>query len=298
MKTKSAILLIAYDRPDHFSKVLNALREESVSSFYCFVDHPVTSNEKLNIRNKDVIRLAEAVNWANVKLIIRKENMGLARNLTDAVSTVLNNHDSVIVLEDDCVPRRGFISYMNYMIEAYGTDRRVRSICGYLLPVLHHKIFQSHIFLTRFCPWGWATWADRWKDFILPLGNALAALPSFAAKIESVGEDVKDYCSDEYFLDPKAEIWSLSWIITHLRDASLCIYPSCSLINNIGFDGSGVHSSVTSAFDLATLSESDDLRNSNWQHLSPYCDVVLNQDALDYMNKFSTHSMRLRMRNK
>ena len=46
------------------------------------------------------------------------------------------------------------------------------------------------------------------------------------------------------------DIWSLNWILQQYINNMSVIYPKISLIENIGFDGTGVHSTITHAFDL------------------------------------------------
>ena len=51
------------------------------------------------------------------------------------------------------------------------------------------------------------------------------------------------------FLDSN-EIWSINWSLLNYITNTFSVFPSRSLISNIGFDGSGVHCSNTNEFDL------------------------------------------------
>ena len=59
---------------------------------------------------------------------------------------------------------------------------------------------------------------------------------------------MKSYCENSEIINGKQDIWSLSWTLTHYLDNSLILYPSHSYVENIGFDGTGVHCSTTNAF--------------------------------------------------
>jgi hypothetical protein len=61
-------------------------------------------------------------------------------------------------------------------------------------------------------------------------------------------QDLKSYCADEDILNGNSEIWSLNWILAHYLTHTYSLFPSHSLIENIGFDGTGVHSEATEVF--------------------------------------------------
>ena len=44
--------------------------------------------------------------------------------------------------------------------------------------------------------------------------------------------------------------WAVFWALSVIERKGICIYPYCSLIKNIGMDGTGVHCGTTSAFDV------------------------------------------------
>ena len=44
-------------------------------------------------------------------------------------------------------------------------------------------------------------------------------------------------------------MWSPSWILEHYVTGTFCVYPCDSLIENIGFDGTGKNCRPTSAFE-------------------------------------------------
>jgi hypothetical protein len=293
MSLNIAYLVLGYNRPDHLERVLVALKQQPISQLYCYIDKPADGDSKLLDANKRVIELVRAIDWCSVKCVLRDKNWGLAKNLTAGVTDVLSRHDAIVVLEDDCVPQPGFTHYMHTMLTRFRDDRSVRSVCGYTFPCVEGMSCEPAYIMSRFCPWGWATWRDRWRDFVLPLDGALEKLTKISAPLGSVGADVKRYCEDPYFKNAKADIWSLSWIVAHAVDGSACVYPASSLVENIGFDGTGVHSGPTDAFNIKSAISSA-WRSVDWDRVNVRADSVVQEQVLEYLEIHSSHAMKLR----
>ena len=243
----SHIIVAAYNRPEHTAQVLDGLKENKAREFTVFIDK--ARNEEDSLAQKKIESSLSRIDWADVKVVWRSKSLGLAGSISSAITEVLESYNSIIVLEDDCVPEKGFIDYSRCLLKAYRHEKKVRSVCGYLYPEAPTPSGESHFFARRFCPWGWATWRDRWCDFSLDLATMVNKVQSFGGDLSALGEDVVGFCSESEFLSSRADIWSLSWILTHALDNSYVAYPNQSLIRNIGFDGSGVHSVETTAFD-------------------------------------------------
>ena len=80
--------------------------------------------------------------------------------------------------------------------------------------------------------------------------------------------DLKSYCKNSDIINGKQDIWSLSWTLTHYLDNSLILYPSRSLIENIGFDGSGVHCVTTDIFKTKGKKKKSDFSTKNYFQLT------------------------------
>lgn len=71
--------------------------------------------------------------FANVSLIVRKENYGLARNVIEGVTEIVNRYGRVIVLEDDLVTNRYFLRFMNDGLDRYEKEKQVTGVTGFSL---------------------------------------------------------------------------------------------------------------------------------------------------------------------
>src|SRR3546814_16835656 len=69
---------------------------------------------------------------------------------------MLEQHEAVIVIEDDLLLSPYFLKYMNDALYHYRDDQRVASIHGYSLPP--DRPLPETYFLKGADCWGWATW--------------------------------------------------------------------------------------------------------------------------------------------
>ena len=244
MKIGTAVLV--YNRPKHFKKVLQAIITEKVNEVSVYMDGP----ENLIVKKNQVIIINLINNLKKkikIKLIHQNKNYGLAHSVLNAVKTELKNNDAIILIEDDCVPQKGFFKYMNMSLKKYKNEKKIKSICSYNnLNVADKK---KTFFLKRFNPWGWATWKDRWIKFNPDIKFAIDKLQAFG-KMNKLPLDLKTYCKNKSILEGKQDIWSLSWTLFHYFDDTLVLYPPSSLIKNIGFDGTGIHCTKTNVFNI------------------------------------------------
>ncbi|NVJ64223.1 MAG: glycosyltransferase [Flavobacteriaceae bacterium] len=241
-------ILFTYNRPDHTKKVLEGLRSEGFNKFKVYIDG--AKNAKDLAERQVILAMLQDIDWAAVSIVNREESFGLAKSIVTGVTEALTRSEAVIVLEDDCVPLPGFKVYMETTLAYYAGNSKVTSICGYRYPSLNIDQLESAVFtLERFCPWGWATWKESWDLFIPSLTDLVYKVQKTGKDIDRLGQDMKRYCSDPRFLNMQMDIWSLNWILSQYLYNSKIIYPKNSLINNIGFDGSGVHSEVTTDFE-------------------------------------------------
>ena len=240
---KVGIALLAYNRPNHLKKVLDAIVKQKIKSINIYIDGP--ANKKISINQKKIFKLLRIYQLKiKINLYTQPKNNGLVFSVTNAITSELKNNDAMILLEDDCVPLEGFFQYMFSALKKYRYSKDIRSICSYNnLKIKSNKAF----FLKRFNPWGWATWKDRWKKYNFETKSTVEQIKN-SGTIDNLPLDLKSYCQNSQIINGKHDIWSLSWTLIHYLDSSLVLYPSRSLIENIGFDGSGIHFTKTNIF--------------------------------------------------
>lgn len=236
------ILLFVYNRPEHTRRVIESLKanaEAADSELFIYADQ---ARSKTDIQQvSEVRRLIRSTDgFKQVTVIEREKNWGLARNVIDGVTTQVNAHGRVIVLEDDLVVAPHFLRFMNDALEMYKNEEKVGHIqaCDFTKdPSL------PDTFLIRWTgSWGWATWERAWKHFN-PDGKELLSRLE-----ERHLTRYFDFNGNYPFtrmlrrqIAGKNNSWAIRWNASLFLDGILSLNVGKSLVQNTGFDGSGTN---------------------------------------------------------
>lgn len=244
------IALFAYNRPAHLRQTIDALLKNELASesdLVVFSDAPKNSDARENV---DEVRnyLHEIEGFKSVRIIERRENIGLAGSIIDGVQMLCHEYGKVIVLEDDMETSPGFLRFMNDALTLYEQSERVISIHGYVYPV--EGPLPETFFLKGADCWGWATWARGWEIFEKD-GRALLREIE-ARKLEKRFDFNGAYGYTRMLREQvagKNSSWAVRWYASAFLKDKLTLYPGRSLVRNIGNDDSGTHSVSTDIFD-------------------------------------------------
>ncbi len=138
---------------------------------------------------------------------------------------------------------------MNEALEVYKKIDKAYSITGYNLPPSSLKIpinYKNDVYFNpRPMSWSWATWKDRWDKVdreVCDYDNFLKNKKAQKEFNKAGGNDLTDMLIRQ--MDGKIDSWYIIWCFTHYRNSALCVYPTKSMILNIGHDASGVHCGI------------------------------------------------------
>ncbi|ETK02929.1 hypothetical protein N425_01640, partial [Tannerella sp. oral taxon BU063 isolate Cell 2] len=134
MMRLAPIVLFTYNRPVHTRQTIDALLKNeyaSESDLIIFSDAPKNCVAEDGVRQTRAY-LREITGFRSIKLIERAENMGLAANIIDGVTQVVNEYGRIIVLEDDLLTSPFFLKYMNEALSMYEDANEVISVHGYI----------------------------------------------------------------------------------------------------------------------------------------------------------------------
>lgn len=178
-------------------------------------------------------------------IIERPANWGLRRNVISGVQQVAEAHGSVIVVEDDIVTESGFLEYMNLALEFYKAFTTVGAISGYVPEYVSRRAgvaANQTFFHYRASSWGWATWWDRWKAVDWEPADWRRYLEEAAsvALFMRGGVDMPQMLCKS--MAGANQSWMARWYFHCFLHGMVTLYPGRSLVDNIGFDGSGTHS--------------------------------------------------------
>lgn len=238
----SPIALFIYNRLAHTKATVTALQacpQAVESDLFIFCDGPklnASTNELNDINN--LITFAKSITgFKSVQITQQQSNLGLTKSILQGITTVLEKHQSVIVLEDDIVVGKDFLNYMNASLEKYENETSVAGISGYSFPI---NETQSYFTRTGSC-WGWATYKHVWDHFISTRQNLnLNAIDANELNLFNVFGTL--YTS--MFLQTKQGIvqsWAVEFYLYYFSKKQYFLMPGINLIENVGFDGTGTH---------------------------------------------------------
>lgn len=259
MISYAPIVLFTYNRPWHTKQVLDALalnEEAKNSTLYVFCDGPKQNESDENLFKIKEVRelISSEKRFKEVIVKFQKGNKGLASSIIDGVSEIVKIHEKVIVLEDDIVTSCGFLKFMNDALIFYQDNERVMHVSGFMFPN-KEQLPETFFFNVPLC-WGWGTWKRAWDHFeddSLKLWKQLKSEKLFN-ELDKFGED---YLSEQlaHNISGRIQTWFIKWHAAILLKNGYTLYPSKSLVDNIGFDNTGVHNEETTLFKNLSLSD-------------------------------------------
>lgn len=253
------IVLTVYKRPWHTEQTLKALQANDLadqSILYVYSDGPKHLALKEDIKAIEEVReLVRSQQWCKeVHLIESPYNIGLVSSFVKSISEVVNRHGKVIVLEDDQVTSKGFLKYMNEALELYKNDEQVMHVSGYMYPVKFESKETTFFLNVQSCP-GWGTWKRAWKHYNNDAVDHLNYFSQNKKRIKKFNIEGNAF----YFkqLEKNTEVinysWAVKWYASCLREGGMSLFPSKSLVQNIGLDGTGEHCKPSNRLDVETI---------------------------------------------
>jgi hypothetical protein len=258
MPDLAPITLFVYNRLDHTIKTITELQKNKLaneSELFIFSDAP--KNNKAYLAVEKVRNFIKTVDgFKKITIIERQKNYGLAASIIDGVSKIVNDFGKVIVLEDDLVTSKYFLTFLNDALNEHINNEKIMSIAGYSFPIEIPKDYSFDVYIFYRCmSWGWATWKSRWENVDWSIGNIKESInhPKFIDNFNRGGEDLYPMLIKQ--LNKKVNSWAIRWCLHHYKTNSACLYPVISTVKNIGFDGSGVHCGVDPSFDNVLIDD-------------------------------------------
>lgn len=249
-KELAPIILFAYNRPKHVKQVLEALQKNKLSEqseLFIFSDGGKDFEDEKLVKETRKI-LDNTTGFKKTTVIKRPVNFGLAANVIDGVSTIIEKYGKVIVLEDDLITSPTFLSFMNKALDVYENVDEVAHIHSFCYAGLN---LPDTFFIKWVGSTGWATWRKSWRLFERNGEKLLAELKE--KKLTKAFDFNGKY---PYTRMLKRQIagrnnsWAIRWNASLFLNNKLSLNTGKSLIYNIGFDGSGMHSGSQDFYNM------------------------------------------------
>lgn len=252
------VIIFNYNRPDHSKQVWMALAKNELATnteLYLYCDGP-----KANASDETRQRIASLHEQAKqyaidavkdgkfkaVHVVCAEQNKGLANSIIGGVTEVINKHGRVIVLEDDLLTSPYFLKYMNTALDKYESYPAVFTISANRPPVNKMAIPEDYpydVFVSlRPFSTGWATWKEKWNrvDWSLDYLAEFLKHPEQIDAYNRGGDDLTEMLCLQR--DHKIDSWAIRYAFQHFYHHAVAILPCVPYVDNIGFDGTGIHS--------------------------------------------------------
>lgn len=251
MQNLAPIALFVYNRPQHTERTLKFLQQNELaadSHLYIFSDGAKTIRDEENVASVRKI-INKTKGFKSVKVIERKDNAGLANSVIAGVSQLIEEYDQVIVFEDDLVTSPHTLHYFNEALNRYSEEEKVMHIGAYMYPLKAEELAPS-FFYRAATSWGWATWGRAWKNFEPNIDVLLKQFDKKKKAAFSIDNKMNFWKQMLEFKKGKNNSWAIRWYASIFLKGGLTLNPSQSLVNNIGHDGTGVHSGINDIYNV------------------------------------------------
>ena len=290
------IIVFAYNRLGHLQQTLDALSRNvyaGESELYIYCDGPKVMSEGVNELTNERIkesnaRVEKTQSFAKqyaieatkqgkfkaVHVVCSEKNKGLANSIIGGVTDVINKHGRAIILEDDLLTSPYFLKYMNEALDKYESYPSVFSISANRPPVGKMAIpadYEYDVFVSlRPFSTGWATWKDKWEriDWSLDYLNDFLKHSKQIKAFNRGGDDLTNMLCLQR--DHKIDSWAIRLSFQLFYHHAVAILPCIPYVDNIGFDGTGIHSGND---------EHDYRNNVNLAPANPRMPDVIYEDA-------------------
>lgn len=247
-KNDVAVMILFFTRPDTLEKVFASVREAKPSSLFLFQDGARNSGDMEKIMK--CREIVENIDWnCMVRKFYSEKNMGCDKSQFAAFQWAFQYTDSVIFLEDDCVPSQSFFPFCEQLLEKYKDDKRVHMICG-----MNHEgnssktVQEDYLFAKTPTIWGWATWKRAWQNWdtsfaylddpeIVKRIHENIYPPKWANFQIERAKKTREY----YKKTGKVSSFELLNAMAMYLNSAYAIIPTKNMISNVGISEGSVH---------------------------------------------------------
>lgn len=245
-----AVNINGFNRPGHLHKTLEALKDAECNlDVWIHLDGPRNCvDESACSECLEVARNFTATYSHNGFISTSERNKGLAESIIESVEARLAKYDFVIFLEDDIIVTSAFFDYMEAAARKYQNCASVMQISGFNYAT--GDTARHAYFLPFTTSWGWGTWPRAWKYYDR---NVSSWVRYFAPVLRRAAFDLGCgfYKQITANYAGRMKTWAVFWYATVFREGGVVLYPSSSLVSNIGHDGSGENCKPSRGYGIA-----------------------------------------------
>jgi hypothetical protein len=245
MHEEISVLLILFNRPDKTQILFDVIRKEKPSKLYISADGPREGNESDQINCYKTREVVKKIDWkCEVRYRFLDINVGCAQGCFTGISWAFENEESLIVLEDDCIPDQSFFRFCREILGKYKDDERIMLISGTNVNTHWKRGDNSYHFSKLGGIHGWATWKRAWDKMDIKLNywndpvikNLVRGY--LGRRLFFSYEKVYDQL---YKNRNNPTTWDYQFGFARIINSGLAVVPSSNLITNIGYGLDSTH---------------------------------------------------------
>lgn len=251
MQNLAPIALFVYNRPQHTERTVKFLKQNELaadSRLFIFSDGAKSETDADKVAEvREFIKKIDG--FKSIEIIESKTNLGLANSVIAGVTRLNAAYGKVIVFEDDLISSPYTLTYFNEALNRYRDEEKVMHIGAYMY-VLADKTLPDSFFYRAATSWGWATWDRAWQHFEPNIDTLLKQFNHQKKQAFSIEGTMNFWKQMQDFKNGKNNSWAIRWYASIFLKGGLTLNPSQSLVNNIGHDGTGVHSGLNDIYNV------------------------------------------------
>lgn len=278
MKSLAPIILFVYNRPSHTKRTIEALSANNLASeseLFIYSDAPKNESAEADVESVRIY-IRNVSGFKKVSIIEQTKNYGLVKSIEEGVSEIVKQFGKIIVLEDDLITHVQFLDFLNEALDIFKNDTNVFALTGYShIPCKQTRQLNTSYFLKIPSTWGWATWENKWIFYNTNVDDSKVLNNNpLLKKMFNYNNSYNYYKMLTNRNGGKIKSWGILWYWNIFRRNGLTLYPTETLVDQIGWDGSGQNASYFSFND-------EKLKNTNYKFTFP----LLIDETVEYRNK-------------
>ena len=241
------VAVFVYCRYEHTKRLFESLyQNKEVRDTVIYIFSDAAKKEKdidaVNHVREYIHSVAEDNRFREVKIIESPVNKGLACSIISGVNIVLEEYDSVIVLEDDLLVSNDYLCFMKDSLEYYKDNVKVGAVTGFSYEMKSLKKYKPDIYLARTgnCL-GWGTWKEIWTSVDWEVADYEEFRKNKKARR---GFDKCQYKISNMLdaqMEGRIDSWAVRWDYHFWKNELLTVYPKKSRIRHEGYESGATH---------------------------------------------------------
>ena len=244
---RDPLLVIAFNRPEHLSALIDRLRETQPPKVYLAIDGPREAHPSDTETVQACRDLVKNIDWdVEVRTLFQDRNLGCGLGVSSAISWFFEHEERGIILEDDILPRASFFEFCSELLDRYENDERVLAIsgCNFVPAQFQSRPDLPYRFSRVPHIWGWATWRRSWELHDLDMSDWRTRLP-LRKLWGAVGGSPAGLIFWKSIFDlmasQKVDTWDMQLVLEGMVRDMWTATSNVNLVDNIGFGGLATH---------------------------------------------------------